>query len=224
MVALFVLATFLLFIAVDLLVLKLQKKKHPAFAEGSSIADLAVFTKEAFLAPLDLFLSKGHTWAQKNDYGLIKVGVDEFVLKSLGKITLTRTAEPGSTVKKGETVFEGKAGNKVFKFRSPVSGEVKFNNPAVLNKKISDPYGDDWGVLIAADNFADTKNLLYSGNELKSFLRNEFSRLKDFLHHHTMRPELAGATMLDGGNVVEGAVSSITEKGLEDFEKDFLTF
>jgi hypothetical protein len=30
--------------------------------------------------------------------------------------------------------------------------------------------------------------------------------------------------MLDGGNVVEGAVSSISEKGIEEFEKDFLNF
>jgi hypothetical protein len=29
--------------------------------------------------------------------------------------------------------------------------------------------------------------------------------------------------MFDGGNVVEGAVSSITDKGIEEFEKDFLT-
>jgi glycine cleavage system H protein len=223
MVAIFVLLTFILFIGIDLLVLKAQKKKHPAFDNGL-IADIAVFTKEAFMAPLDLFLSKGHTWAQKNEYGLIKIGIDEFILKALGKISLTKIADPGKQINKGEVIFEGIAGNKTFKFRSPVDGTVKFSNPNILNKRITDPYGEDWGILVAADNFLESKDSLFSGNELKSFLRNEFAKLKDFLHHHTLRPELAGATMLDGGNVVEGAVSSITETGLADFEKEFLTF
>jgi len=224
MVAIFVLLTFLLFIAVDMLVLRAQKKKHPAFQGSSAIADLAVFTKGIFQAPLDLFLSKGHTWAQKNDYGLIKVGIDEFILKALGKITLTKTAEEGQSLKKGDVLFEGSVNSKVLKFRSPVEGTVKFINPKILNKKITDPYGDDWGLLLTADNFAEEKNSLFTGNELKTFLNKEFSRLKDFLHAHTLRPELAGATMLDGGNVVEGVVSSITDKGLEEFENDFLNF
>lgn len=224
MVAIFVLVTFLLFIAIDMVVLKVQRKKHPAFTEGTSIADIAVFTKEAFMAPIDLFISKAHTWAQKNEYGLIKVGVDEFVTKSMGNISFTRLAEPDKQIKRGDVIFEGTAGMKTFKFRSPVSGTVKFTNPEVLNKKITDPYGEDWGVLVAADDFNESKKQLFSGNEVKSFMKNEFSRLKDFLHEHTLRPELAGATMLDGGNVVEGVVSSINPKGLEDFEKDFLSF
>lgn len=224
MVAIFVLITFLLFIAVDMLVLKAQKKKHPAFQGNSPIADLAVFTKDLFQAPLDLFLSKGHTYAQRNEYGLIKVGIDEFILKALGKIALIKTAEAGQVIKKGDVLFEGTINNKVLRFHSPIEGTVKFINPDILNKRITDPYGDDWGLLLAADNFAEEKNTLFTGAELKSFLNKEFSRLKDFLHAHTLRPELAGATMLDGGNVVEGAVSSITEKGLEEFEKDFLNF
>jgi glycine cleavage system H protein len=224
MVAIFVLFTFLLFIAIDMLVLKVQKKKHPAFQGSSPIADLAVFTKEVFLAPFELFLSKGHTWAQRNESGLIKVGIDEFILKALGKVTLIKTAEAGQSVKKGDILFEGTVNNKVLNFRSPVEGTVKFINPNILNKRITDPYGDDWGLLLAANNFAEEKNTLFTGNDLKSFLNKEFSRLKDFLHSHTLRPELAGATMLDGGNVVEGAVSSISEKGIEEFEKDFLNF
>jgi glycine cleavage system H protein len=222
MVALFVLLTFVLFIAVDMLVLRVQRKKHPAFAE--TMADIAVFTKEAFMAPIDLFISKAHTWAQKNEYGLVKIGIDEFVLKAMGNISLVKIAQPETVVKKGDVLFEGTTGMKTLQFRSPINGTVKFNNPDVLNKRITDPYGDDWGVLVAAEDFNENKKELYTGSELKGFMKNEFSRLKDFLHQHTLRPELAGATMLDGGNVVEGVVSSITVKGLEDFEKEFLTF
>jgi glycine cleavage system H protein len=222
MVAIFVLLTFLLFIAIDLLVLKSQKKKHPAF-ENSPIADVAVFTKEMFRAPLDIFLSKGHTWAQKSETGLVKIGIDEFIVNALGKIAINKTAQVGQSVKKGDVLFESAIDNKTLTFRSPVQGTVKFINPVILNKRITDPYGDDWGVLLASENFSEIKESLVTGNEIKKFLKEEFSRLKDFLHKHTLKPELAGATMFDGGNVVEGAVSSITVQGIDEFEKDFLT-
>jgi glycine cleavage system H protein len=222
MVAIFVLLTFLLFIAVDWLVLKSQHKKHPAFEKSPSIADIAVFTKELFQAPLAIFLSKGHTWAKKNEDGLIKIGIDEFILKALGKVAIIKTAEAGQTVQQGDVLFEAAVNNRVISFRSPVRGTVKFINPMILNKKITDPYGDDWGVVLSSDNFSEEKNSLFTGAEIKKFLKEEFSRLKDFLHQHTMKPELAGVTMFDGGNVVEGAVSSVTDKGIEEFEKDFL--
>ena len=223
MVAIFVLITFLLFIGIDFLVLKAQRKKHPALQTSSTIADIAVFTKEMFRAPLDIFLSKGHTWAQKSDSGLIKVGIDEFVLNALGKVAIIKTAEVGQSVKKGDVLFESSVDNKNLTFRSPVHGTVKFINPIILNKKITDPYGDDWGLLLASEDFSEVKDSMITGANIKKFLRDEFSRLKDFLHSHTLKPELAGATMYDGGNVVEGAVSSITAQGLDEFEKDFLT-
>jgi glycine cleavage system H protein len=223
MVAIFVLITFLLFIAIDLLVLKSQKKKHPAFENSSSIADIAVFTKEMFRAPLDIFLSKGHTWAQKSETGLVKIGIDEFIVNALGKIAFNKTAQVGQSIKKGDVLFESTVDNKTLSFRSPVQGTVKFINPIILNKRITDPYGDDWGVLLASENFFENKESLVTGNEIKNFLKEEFSRLKDFLHKHTLKPELAGVTMFDGGNVAEGAVSSITVQGIDEFEKDFLT-
>jgi glycine cleavage system H protein len=222
MVAIFVLITFLLFIAVDWFVLKSQRKTHPAFEKNPSVADIAVFTKDMFRAPLDIFLSKGHTWAQKNDSGLIKIGIDEFILKALGKVAIIKTAPIGQAVKKGDILFESVVDNKALSFRSPVQGTVKFINPVILNKKITDPYGEDWGVLVAAENFSEVKDSLITGIEIKKFLQTEFSRLKDFLHKHTLKPELVGATMFDGGNVVEGAVSSITAAGMDEFEKDFL--
>jgi glycine cleavage system H protein len=223
MVALFVLLTFILFIVIDLLVLKAQKKTHPAFEPSYLMADRMVFANRSINVPEGIYLSKGHTWAVKNDTGFVKVGIDDFILKTLGKLTIKKFAEPGVHIKRGDVLFEGGFGSRTFKFRSPVDGIVKFVNSNLLGKNINDPYGEDWGVLLSADQFDESRKSLLSGKELSSWMKKEFARLKDFLGTHAVKPQFAGVTMQDGGNIVEGALASITEEGLNEFEEEFLS-
>jgi len=223
MVALFVVLTFLFFILIDFVVLKLQKKKHPAFEPSSSfLAERLVFDYNTLSVPKDIFLSRGHTWAKKNEYGLIKIGVDDFVVKSLGNFSITNIKEAGTEIKKGDIIFEGKSNSHHFKFRSPVDGEIKFINPGIVGKIMTDPYGDDWSVLMLAPEYEINKLHLYTGDELSNWMRKEFKRLREFLGTHSVKPELAGVTMQDGGNIVEGALSLVAEEGVRDFEKEFL--
>ncbi len=223
MVALFVVLTFLFFILIDLIVLKAQKKKHPAFEPSSRhLTERLVFDFSALSVPRDIYLSRGHTWAKKNEYGLIKVGVDEFIVKSLGNFSITSIKEPGTSIKKGDILFEGNSNNHNFKFRSPLDGEIKFVNPGIIGKIMTDPYGDDWSVLMLTPEYEVSKNQLFTGEELSSWMKKEFKRLREFLGNHTVKPELAGVTMQDGGNVVEGALSMVAEEGVKDFENEFL--
>lgn len=223
MVALFVVLTFLFFILIDLIVLKAQKKKHPAFEPSNKhLMERLVFDYSTLSVPNDIYLSKGHTWAQKNQYGLIKVGVDEFVVKTLGNFSITNIKEPGAIIKKGDIIFEGNSNNHHFKFRSPVDGEIKFINPGIIGKIMKDPYGDDWSVSMLAPEYETNKSQLFSGDELSTWMKKEFKRLREFLGTHTVKPELAGVTMQDGGNVVEGALSMVAEEGVIDFENEFL--
>ncbi len=52
-------------------------------------------------------------------------------------------------------------------------------------------------------------------------MQNEFVRLKFYLTN-SMQPGLAGVTMLDGGRIVEGAVSQLDQNSIQKFEEDFL--
>jgi glycine cleavage system H protein len=222
MVALFVVLTFILFITIDLIVLQARKKKHPAYKPSSHLAERLVFDYSTISVPKDIYLSKGHTWAKKNEYGLVKVGIDDFVIKSLGNFYITKIYEPGTVIKKGDIIFEGDFNSHHFNFRSPVDGVIKIVNPGVMGKKITDPYGDDWGVLLLAPEYEENKYLLFTGEELKSWMKKEFKRLREFLGSRSVKPGLAGVTMQDGGNIVEGALSLVTDEGVKDFEKEFL--
>jgi glycine cleavage system H lipoate-binding protein len=220
MTALFVVLTFVLFIIIDILVLKFQKKKHPAFEN----APISVFNKKGLLFPENILISKGHTWVQILQGGLVKIGIDDFVMKALGKLSIIDIVKENTVVKKGDIIFQGAVGRKRVSFRSPIEGTIKMVNKETIGKLLNDPYENSWGIILSPINMEENLNTLKSGNELTEWLRSEFIRLKEFLSNRIPKLELAGATMHDGGNIIEGAVSNISEDGIQDFEKEFLTY
>lgn len=220
MVALFVLLTFALFVVIDIFVLKAQKKSHPAFEKTTS----AVFNKSSIAIPNQVFVSKGHTWAQKLQDGTVKVGVDDFALKALGRLSVTSIVPELTKVKQGDVILEGTCSSNSFKFRSPVEGTVKLVNSSILNKPLTEPFTNGWGLVITPSNWEVSSKVLKTGESLSSWLKEEFRRLRDFIEVSAVKPELAGITMHDGGNIVEGAISNIAAEGLKNFENEFLTF
>jgi len=220
MVAVFVIVMFALFILADFVILKLQKKTHPALEKDSS---LAMFNKKSILLPAEFLVSKAHTWAKLLQTGSVQVGIDDFVFKALGKMNLLKVQPIGSRVQKGDVLFEGESAGRTFQFKAPVSGTIKSINNELLGKKIQNPE-NDWGVELTPSNFANESKDLKSGKELTHWLNEEFARFKEFLNHSMLKTDLAGVTMYDGGNIAEGAVNFVDDESKKNFEKEFLTF
>jgi glycine cleavage system H lipoate-binding protein len=153
MVALYVLLGFILLLVIDYFVIRGEKKYHPAFKRNYEVVENVVFDNISVTIPADSYVSKGHTWAELLGNGLIKIGVDEFILKSVGKFMVTNLIKPGTVVKKGDVIIEAKLGDKNLAFRSPVDGTVNFINDDLVGKTVSDPYGEDWGVMVTPINF-----------------------------------------------------------------------
>ena len=217
MVPVLALLTFVAFLVVDYFVLKSQKKEHPAFATFS------VFNKSSLAIPVQYLLSKGHLWLKAVKEGEYKVGIDEFILKAFKKIQLVNFAAEGSEVKKGDVLFSGKVGDSILNFHSPVDGVVSMINKNIQGRNIENPYEDDWGVTIAPKKSSFEAAALATKEKSVQWLESELRRLKDFLLLHTTDPELAGLTMADGGNIVEGIAHNFNEKTLQAFEKEFLS-
>lgn len=220
MTALFVGITFILFILIDILVLRTQKRKHPAF----DLSPIAVFNKGSFVQNEKVYISPGHTWAQILNDGLVKIGIDDFVLKALGKLSVIDVAKENTEINRGDIIFRGEFDRKRISFRSPIDGEVKTVNKEIIGGVLDDPYKKGWGLIISPKNLEENLRSLKTGNEVTKWFKEEFLRLKDFLSENMPKLELAGITMHDGGNIIEGAVAKINEEGIKDFEKEFLTF
>jgi glycine cleavage system H protein len=216
MVALFVVLMFVTFIIIDLLVLKAQGKEHPA------LASVRVFDKGSFLFPKEIYLTKGHTWIRLMKDKLVKVGIDELVVKAFNNLQLIPLHNEGVMIKKGETLFEARNGKHRIKFVSPIDGEIKSVNKNLEFKTMDDPYFEDWGVTILPTSIDKELGLMKTGEKGLTWLKHEFNRLKDFVSHSIQEPSVAGLTLADGGNLVEGVLSNFDEKVVDKFEKEFL--
>ena len=222
MVAIFVLTLFLFLISIDLIVLKIQGKSHPAFEPLLATFDSSVFNRNSFAIPSNILFSKGHTWLEKNNDGLISIGIDEFGMMALGALSIINCAPLGKELKRGEMIFEGAYGNKSVKFLSPINGMVKSVNENILGKKISNPY-ETWGVQIVSNDFSDNQKTFYSGTEATNWIKKEYVKLKDFINSHSPKIDLAGTTMFDGGSLSNDMISSLVDRSANDFEKEFLS-
>jgi len=222
MVALYVLLGFILLLIIDYFVIRSEKKFHPAFQKKYEVVENVVFDNISVTVPADSYVSKGHTWAELQSNGLIKIGVDEFILKSVGKFLVTNLVNPGSVVKKGDVVMEAKLGDKSLSFRSPVDGTVNFVNDDLIGRTISDPFGNDWGIMVSPINFERNAASLKANEKVVEWMKDELIRLKNYLTETTMQPQLAGVTMLDGGKITEGAVAHLNKESIRKFENEFL--
>lgn len=221
MVAIFVLTAFLFIISVDIVILKIQGKNHPAFEPSFPQYDLSIFNENSFTIPSNIFFSKGHTWIKKEEEGLIDIGIDSLGATALGMLSVLRFAEVGKELKRGEVIFEGSFGNRVIKFFSPLNGIVKSVNTDIIGKKISNPY-ETWGVQLIPNEFSENMKMFLSGSEALSWMEKEFIKLKSFIDSHSLNVELAGVTMYDGGSLYNGASSLLVDKTANDFENEFL--
>ncbi len=221
MVAIFVLTAFLLILTIDLIVLRMQGKNHPAFSLSSPQYSLS-HDRNNFIIPSNMAFAKGHTWLMKNKDGLINVGIDSFGTTALGSLSVIKCANVGTKLNRGETIFECSYGKKVVRFLSPINGVVKSVNTNIIGEILTNPYGT-WGVQLSSDDFNKIQNQFLTGTDALSWIKKEFIRLNDFIVNHSPNVELVGETMYDGGIFNNDIASSLAEKSVNDFENEFLS-
>jgi glycine cleavage system H protein len=226
MVALFVLLTFVVIISVNLIVTKVREKRISVFEETQTEpATHSVFTKESIYVPQGLYYSKGHTWLNFAEDGKLKIGIDDFINKVLKPGKIFSLKSEGERVSKGEPIFEILANGRKVKIYSPVDGMIfSLNNLILENVQLlrENPYRENWLIEIEP---ADIKVVLPSfkiGKEVVSWMKDEVNRFKDLLAHLSPKPSLVGATLYDGGNIVEGVVRMLDDASLSKFEEEFL--
>ena len=214
MVTLLVILTFVVLILIDVLIFNRQPKKSYSLAGAES---LQVFNLNDTILPDDFYYSKGHTWVKVENNEKVNIGLDGFVLNALGKFNLQNFAEPGRKINKGDVIFEGAVNNVSLKFRSPVSGIV-----TGINKDTSVKDSNSWCLSLKPLKMNEDITSLIPSVSAHKWIKSEFKRLKDLLIYSMEPSGLAGATMYDGGNIVEGAISYIDAKSIKDFEELFL--
>ncbi len=135
-----------------------------------------------FQIPGGVFISEGHCWANVNEEGTVKVGLDDFAKKIIGKIDSIGLPNLGMVVKKGQSLFTINQGQKSISFKSPISGKVKEINKFInqeLDSLNMTPYDINWVCEIDADELDSELPSLKIGKAAVSFYQDDIEHLQE---------------------------------------------
>jgi glycine cleavage system H lipoate-binding protein len=230
MVAILVVFTIILFIAADLVVQWVRARRaRLALASQPKAAGLVdLLVPERFGLPGGLFFHRGHTWVNLLFSGQVKVGVDDFIQKLIGRVDAITLPPVGVEVKEGQPFVAIRQGGRTALLPAPVDGVVCAVNSELakipwLIKR--DPYTRGWLVAVRPTNLTANLSRLTVGEGALAWLKGELTRLQEFLHVTLTlrRDSLVGATAADGGLVADGLLEHLENDTWAEFQSKFLS-
>lgn len=210
---------------VILFVVKNEKEKLTPVTENL-YASGSVFSEESIRSPEGLYYDRTHTWAYMEEEGLVKVGIDDFLQHITGPLTRVKLKSTGERVRKGKHILSIIQEGKQLEVYSPITGIIREQNEtleadsSVIN---SSPYKDGWVYKIEPTNWLAEIQFMILGKKYKEWLRNEFTRLKEFLSEYIKleSPQYA-YVMQDGGELKGGVLKDLGPELWEDFQTNFM--
>ncbi|OGR33763.1 MAG: hypothetical protein A3J80_13905 [Desulfobacula sp. RIFOXYB2_FULL_45_6] len=169
--------------------------------------------------PRGYYLHPGHTWIKIEDQGMVRMGIDDFAARLLGKFDRISAPLIGKKLKQGKpalTLF--REGHEV-SFVSPVNGVITevnaqmTSNPGLMN---DDPYTGGWALIIYCPALKqDLKHLLFMDSS-KGFMKETVDRLYAFLEDES------GLQAADGGTLVSDIYGNLPGTSWETLVKKFI--
>ncbi len=132
-----------------------------------------------FAIPGGVFISEGHVWAALEEKGTVKIGIDDFAKKLIGKVEGIELPNLGMHVNKDQSLFSLKQGRRTIIFKSPVTGQVaKINNNLAedLEQLDFNVYDKNWLCVIDAENIDVELSDLKIGNSAVDFYQSEIEQ------------------------------------------------
>jgi glycine cleavage system H lipoate-binding protein len=216
-----------LIIAVVLIspVLLVRRKKPAIHAEDFRVS--LGFSEASLSAPAGMFFDKTHTWAFLEKDGRVRIGMDDFMQHVTGPLSRVILKSPGEMIRKGEKVLTVIQDGKHLELCAPVSGIIRENNPKLQSDCTpmnSSPYSDGWIYLVEPRNWLKEILFLLPGKQYSEWIRDEFTRLKDFFASLAQKNNLvyAHVVLQDGGEISDHVLSDLGPEVWEEFQNYFL--
>jgi glycine cleavage system H lipoate-binding protein len=218
MTVILVLATFLVFVALDIM-LRHRKQVHAAATVVAAEARLeAPAFIEGFLVPEDVRYHAGHGWALRERKQLMRVGIDEFAASLLGGVKQIEMPKPGRWIRQGQRAWSFYRNGEKAEILSPVEGEVVevntevLNDPSLLRK---DPYGRGWLMTVSVPDEDSVARNLLPVEIVPDWMRRSVERL------YARQPNFAGAVAADGGRPVDDLGDGLSGSSWSELTAEF---
>lgn len=174
--------------------------------------------------PLGVFLYPGHSWAQLNATGEMRLGIDELLTQALGSVDRFDLPDVGTRVERGKLLTTLWAHGRALPVLSPVTGTVVNVNRGLERSSRAvenDPYGAGWVAAVMPSDQRQAVSDLRVGADAVRWLKRETQRFVDFVARQAT-PGVVGVVLADGAHPVVGAAASLDEGGWRQFEQQFV--
>jgi glycine cleavage system H lipoate-binding protein/ABC-type phosphate transport system substrate-binding protein len=177
--------------------------------------------------PKGLYFDKTHTWAFMEQDGNVRIGIDDFLQHITGKLTKIKMKEAGENVRKGETIMTIIQEGKQLNIYAPISGTILEHNESLLTDTgiiNASPFFKGWVYQIEPKNWLREVQFMFMGDKYTEWLKDEFTRLKDFIAATVRTNSLvyAHVVLQDGGELTDNVLADMDPKVWEDFQTQFI--
>src|SRR2546423_8415776 len=221
MTVIMVLLTFAIFLSIDYVRGHKQQLAHQSDAQPvrrPSVSQIVPAFVAGFEVPENVRYHAGHTWALAESRELVRVGMDDFASKLVGKIDSISLPQRGRWVRQGQKIWTIFRDSQSVDMVSPIEGTITdVNEAAVKNPELAreDPYGEGWLVTVQApDSKLNFRNLL-SGTLARLWTEDSALRLGSRM------PTFAGALAQDGGVAVDDLSAHMPAEDWAKVSKEF---
>ena len=221
MTVIMVLATFAIFLLIDYV--RSQKQLVKQLAVQPVIREVPSHVVPAMVAgfqlPENVRYHSGHTWALSESRELVRVGMDDFASKLVGKIESIALPQRGRWVRQGQKIWTIFRDGKSVDMVSPIEGTVSDVNEAVAKDPslaLKDPFGEGWIVTVQApDSKINFRNLL-GGALARMWTEDSALRLRK-----RMPVAMAATLAQDGGVAVDDITAQLPNEDWAALTKEF---
>ncbi len=174
---------------------------------------------KGFDVPMGHYFHNGHTWARIESGGYMRIGLDDFALKLLGKADALDLPLMGKELDHEKIGWGLKRQENRADVLSPVDGViVDVNSKARENPELAnrEPYGEGWLFMIRTPDLKANAGRLMANADSLDWMNGEVNRLEGMIE------EVAGPLAADGGYFTDDIYGNLPTLGWNNLTKNFL--
>lgn len=186
---------------------------HTTEADGARTGEFSI--------PGGFLISKGHCWVSLSPDGSVKVGMDDFAKKLIGRVDALELPKVGTTLRVGQPMFAIRQKARRIQFFAPVSGCVTTINqglsdlPSKLDKT---PYHHQWISILNGKNLDAEITALKIGKSAEALFQEDIGRFNAFMQE-AAKAKRSGEAV--GNTLTIGALEALSDEQWNQAASEF---
>ena len=174
---------------------------------------------KGFNVPAEYYFHDGHGWARIESGGYLRIGMDEFSLKLLGKADGFELPLMGKELDQDRPGWGLKRDGRLADVLSPVGGVIVEVNSKLRERPdlaAEGAYGDGWIFTVRTPSIKKSLNSLMDDTTSLNWMKSEIHALENMIE------DVAGPAATDGGHLGDDIYGSLPGLGWDRLTKRFL--